>query len=162
MSKFLHLNHSHISAKFEKETVFSNKFHWFPILKLLRSKFALSLFAVSFRKDILFLKSVTLLLLGSYYMYWSYHTYYLNFLGKFSLICTVRWHFLLGKKLNKWKFSLIFQIYLPYDLKNQACNIYKYRNYNRNLRIFILNFASHFLDSLPYLCCLYIIWNRSA
>ena len=44
-------------------------------------------------------------------------------------------YFLLGEKLKNWKFSLNFQIYVPYNLKNQACNIYKYRTYNRNLRV---------------------------
>ena len=42
-------------------------------------------------------------------------------------------YFLLGEKLKKWKFSISFQIYVPYDLKNQACNIYKYRTYNANV-----------------------------
>ena len=35
-----------------------------------------------------------------------------------------------------------FQIYVPYDLKKQACNIYKYHTYNRNLRV--LGPSSHF------------------
>jgi hypothetical protein len=36
--------------------------------------------------------------------------------------------------------SIFFRdtLYVPYDLKNQAFNIYKHRTYNRNLRIFAL------------------------
>ena len=44
-------------------------------------------------------------------------------------------YFLLHEKSKIWKIFLSFQIYVPYDLKNQACNIYKYRTYNRNLRV---------------------------
>ena len=47
-------------------------------------------------------------------------------------------NFLLHEKSKIWNFSLSFQIYVPYDLKNQACNIYKYRTYNRNLRVLIV------------------------
>ena len=78
------------------------------------------------------------LLLGSYYTYLSYYMYCLNL---FWLIFTYTYrtmaffHFLLGEKLKNWKFSLTFQIYVPYDLNNQACNIYKYCTYNRNLRV---------------------------
>ena len=36
-------------------------------------------------------------------------------------------------------FFLSFQMYVQYDLKNQACNIYKYRTYNRNLRVYTTN-----------------------
>ena len=38
-------------------------------------------------------------------------------------------------KIEKVKISKSFQIYVLYDLKNQVCNIYKYRTYNRNLRV---------------------------
>ena len=44
-------------------------------------------------------------------------------------------YFLLHEKSKIWKIFLSFQIYVPYDLKNQAYNIYKYRTYNRNLRV---------------------------
>ena len=36
-------------------------------------------------------------------------------------------NFLLHEKSKISNFSLSFQIYVPYDLKNQACNNYKYR-----------------------------------
>ena len=28
-----------------------------------------------------------------------------------------------------------FQLYVPYNLKKKSCNIYKYRTYNRHLRV---------------------------
>ena len=62
---------------------------------------------------------------------------------KFCLIFTYTYrmmaffYFLLGEKSKNLNFSLSFQIYVPYDLKNQASNIYKYRTYNRNLRVLI-------------------------
>ena len=54
-------------------------------------------------------------------------------------------YFLLGEKLKNWKKILSFQIYVPYDLKNQVCNIYKYRTYNRNFKS---NFAGIRVDKL--------------
>ena len=33
------------------------------------------------------------------------------------------------------EFFIIFQIYVQYILKIQACNIYKYRTYDRKLRV---------------------------
>ena len=37
------------------------------------------------------------------------------------------------------EFFIIFQIYVPYILKIQTCNIYKYRTYDRNLRVTKVN-----------------------
>ena len=75
--------------------------------------------------------------LGSYYKYWSYHKYVLFEFFWLIFIYTYRTmaflYFPLGEKLKKLKFSISFQIYVSYDLKNQVCNIYKYRTYNRNL-----------------------------
>ena len=59
----------------------------------------------------------------------------------FCLIFTYTYHtiaflnFLLHEKSQICIFSLSFKIYVPYDLKNQACNIYKYCTYNRNLSV---------------------------
>ena len=63
--------------------------------------------------------------------------------GKYSLIFTNTYGtiaifiFLLHEKLKILIFLCTLQIYVPYDLKKQACNIYKYRTYNRNLRVVV-------------------------
>ena len=47
-------------------------------------------------------------------------------------------YFLMHEKSKIWKKIINFQIYVPYDLKNQAYTIYKYRIYNRNLWVTML------------------------
>ena len=45
------------------------------------------------------------------------------------------YYFLLRENLKNWNFSLSFKIYVTYDLKKQACNIYKHHTNNKNLRV---------------------------
>ena len=53
---------------------------------------------------------------------------------------------------------LIFQIYVLCDLNIQTCNIYKYSNYNRNLRVDIFwQISSACRDVRRAIC----IWNAS-
>ena len=56
------------------------------------------------------------------------------FIFTYKMAC---FYFLMHEKSKIWKKIINFQIYVPYDLKNQAYNIYKYRTYNRNLRVLI-------------------------
>ena len=104
-----------------------------------------------------------LILLGSYYMYWSYHKYCSDFwwIVLFIFItsllfllyvvfgtkvdCTVNLYYctalpIICTVLKKVDRTVIFYCYtfLPIIhtvLKNQACNNYKYWSYNRNLRV---------------------------
>ena len=61
--------------------------------------------------------------------------------GKICLIFTYTYRttivlfFLVHEILKFLKLFFIFQTYVPYDLKIKVCNIYKYRTYNRNLRV---------------------------
>ena len=75
-----------------------------------------------------FLLYVLVLLYVLFQIFWLIFTYTYRTIAFLN--------FLIGEKLKIWKFSFSFQIYVHYDLKNQFWNIYKYRIYNRNLRIF--------------------------
>ena len=60
------------------------------------------------------------------------------FLVKFHLYIPYDGIFFIFYGVKNWKklnFFLRSQLYVLYNLKNQACNIYKYRTYNRNLRV---------------------------
>ena len=83
-----------------------------------------------------------LLLLGSYYTYWSYYTYCSDFWWIVLIIFITALLFLLyvlfEKKVDR-TVNFYYCTSLPIIrtvLKKQACNIYKYWSYNRNLRVF--------------------------
>ena len=105
--------------------------------------------------------------------------YCLKFLASFSFIRTVRWHFFNFCYMKNRKFEnfhIVFKYTYRTISKTRSLNIYKYRTYNRNLRVvnYILLFDKpvsiyEFENEFEYvvvklmserLCCLYYFHKK--